>query len=183
MILQSKSGYIQIVIQKTKLNPVGLLLPIITVALLLYADFKSRKKLRKDFHGKYQLKLNKSYKWVGFACCLIGSFLLNAAITAGNEEIYAIASVAILMFFVLGILILIWYYNYEVVFDDNKVTLANWKGKKSTFNWIEIENLKFNTSSGYLKVYTKSNKHLVFQHSVGFVEFLKMMESKTRFRL
>ncbi len=160
----------------------GILLPIITAALLLYADFKSSKRLRKNIHGKYQLKLNNSYKWVGFACCLIGAFLLNAAISAGNKDIYAIASVAILLFFVLGILTLVWYYNYEVVFDDKKINITNWKGKKNTLSWTEIENMKFNASSGYLKVYTKSGKHLVFQHSVGFVEFLKMMERNTRFR-
>jgi len=161
----------------------GILLPILTGLLLLYADYKSRKKLNQNIHGQFSLKLNASYKWVGFACCLIGSFLLNAAISNWNEEIYLMASFAVLMFFGIGILLLIWYYNYELVFDEKRITATNWKQNKKTIHWMEVEKVEFNATLGYLKLYSKNIKMVVFEHSVGFVEFLRNLESKTKFKI
>ncbi|WP_010519062.1 hypothetical protein [Croceivirga radicis] len=160
----------------------GIIFPLITGLLLLYADFQSGKKLKKNVHGQFHLRLNKSYKWIGIVCCLIGSFLLNAAISHWNEEIAFFAPFAVLIFFVMGIVILVWYYNYQLVFDDRRIISTNWMRKKRIIEWSDIENIKFNTKSGYLKLYTKLEKIIILQHSTGFIEFLKLMELKTKFR-
>ncbi len=160
----------------------GIILPILTGLLLFYADFQSRKRLRKNVHGQFSLQLNPSYKWVGIVCCLIGSFLLSAAILHWNEEISLIAPIVVIIFFVMGSFMLLWYYNYTLVFDDKKIISTNWRGKKRIINWTEIENIKFKATSGYLKLYFKSENIVVLQHSTGFVEFLRQMESKTKHR-
>ncbi|NAS29990.1 hypothetical protein GTQ40_03305 [Flavobacteriaceae bacterium R38] len=159
----------------------GIILPIITGLFLLYADFQSSKKLKKNVHGQFCLKLNKSYKWVGIICCLIGSFLLNAAIINWNEEIVVLAPIVVSMFFGLGVITLTWYYNYQLVFNGRKIISTNWRRKKRIIEWTDIETIKFNAISGYLKLYTKLEKIIVLQHSTGFIEFLREMESKTRF--
>ena len=140
----------------------GIILPIITGLLLLYADFQSRKRINKNLHGQFSLKLNGSYKWVGIVCCLIGSFLMNAAISHWNKEIAIMAPIAISIFFGLGVAILIWYYNYSLGFDDKRIISTNWKGKKRIIKWTDVENIKFNATSGYLKLYSKVEKIVVF---------------------
>ncbi|WP_318309823.1 hypothetical protein [Flagellimonas crocea] len=159
-----------------------LILPTITGLLLFYADLQSGKKLRKNLHGQFSLKLNSSYKWTGTVCCLIASFLLSAAISHWNEDIAAMATIVIFTFYGMGIIILVLYYNYELVFDDRKIISTNWKGKKRIIQWTDIENIKFNKTSGYLKLYSKIEKINVLQHSTGFVEFLRKMELKTTFK-
>jgi len=160
----------------------GILIPILTGLLLLYAGFQSKKTLYKNVNGEFSLRLNKAYKWVGIICCFIGSLLLNLAFIHWNEEIYLMAPLAILMFFGIGSCILIWYQNYEVLFNENKIKIKNWQGKEKVLKWSEIEDIKFNSTSGYLKLYSKSKKHIIHQHSVGFMDFLKIMELKTKFR-
>ncbi|MET1259887.1 hypothetical protein ABV409_11105 [Flagellimonas sp. DF-77] len=160
----------------------GMILPILTALLLFYADFQSGKRIPKNVHGQFALKLNRSYKWVGIVCCFTGSFLMNAAIIHWNKEIAVMAPIAISIFFGLGVAILIGYYKYSVVFDDKRIIVTNWIGKKRTIKWTAIENIKFNATSGYLKLYAKVGKIVVLQHSTGFVEFLKRMESNSRFR-
>ena len=157
--------------------------PLITGLFLLYADKQSRKKLGKNIHGEYTLKLNGGYKWLGMICCLIGSFLLNAAISHWNEDIFLMVSLAVSMFLGMGLFALIWYYNYEIVFDDKRIKSTSWKNVKRNISWSEIESIKFNAISGHLLLHTKTAKIMVFQHSRGFAEFLRMMELNTKFRI
>jgi len=77
--------------------------------------------------------------------------------------------------------LLMYYYNHELEFDEESIVVKNWKGKVDKIKWSEIENVKFSPMWGYLKLKTKSKKLNLYQHLVGLVEFVKLMEIKTKF--
>jgi len=147
----------------------------------LYSNYKSNKRIQRNVYNQFSLKLNKSYLWVGIICCLLGSVLMSAAIKHWNKDIYIMSSLTVVFFLGMGIIVLSWYYNYELIFDEKRIIASDWKRKKITTKWSEIENIKFSVISGYLKLYSKNERIVVHQHSIGFVEFLRFMEMKTNY--
>ena len=159
----------------------NLLIPLVTAILLYYADLRSRKSLRKNRDGRFVLRLNSLYKWMGFVTMLISSFLIGLAFEYWNEDIQFLAPIAIAMFLIMSIYLLSWYYNYEVVFDESRIRATTWKTRRKTINWNEVVKVRFNPILGSLKLYTNKERLVVLQHSTGFIEFLRMMESKTNY--
>ena len=159
-----------------------LVTPLIMGALLIYSDLQSQKRIRKNVHGKFFLKLNSIYKWLGFLCCFIASFILGFLITHWNTEIYILGPLTVFLFLSMGIGVLIWYYNYEVIFDQKRIVVTNWKKRQLTIMWNEIENIKFNVVTSNLKIYSKMISINIPQQTVGFVEFLNLMEERTGYK-
>ncbi|CAM1358273.1 hypothetical protein [Tenacibaculum xiamenense] len=159
-----------------------LITPLIMGGLLIYSNLQSQKRIRKNVHGKFFLKLNSIYKWLGFLCCFIASFILGFLITHWNTEIYILGPLTVLLFLGMGVTVLIWYYNFGVVFDQKRITRTNWYNAKSTISWNEIENIKFNIITSNLKIYSRVNSITIPQQTVGFVEFLNLMEEKTGYK-
>ena len=160
----------------------GFILPFITAIILIYAYFQSRKRLRKDPTGHYYLKLNKSFYVIGIFCCMVAAFLLNAAIINWNEEIALLAPIAIFIFLVMAFVHLMGYYNYRVVFDDRRIQVTTWIGKKHSIMWSSIKHIQYNPTLGYLKLFTDLENTVVYIYTTGFIEFLKHMELKTAFK-
>lgn len=160
----------------------GFILPVITAIILLYAHFQSRKTLRKSLTGHYLHKLNRSFYVIGILCCLIAVFLLNAAIINWNEEIALLAPITVFIFLVMAFVLLMGYYNYRVVFDDRRIQVTTWTGKRRSITWSSIEHIKYHSTLGYVKLVTNQQNTVVYIHTTGFIEFLKYMELKTTFK-
>tara|TARA_Y100000385_G_scaffold59597_1_gene57715 strand:- start:862 stop:1146 length:285 start_codon:yes stop_codon:yes gene_type:complete len=71
-----------------------------------------------------------------------------------------------------------WFYNYELIFDNEKLIVINWLNNKKVVLWEDVEKIKYLRMYRVLKFYTKSNKVSVTQDSKGFIEVIKMIESK-----
>ena len=71
-----------------------------------------------------------------------------------------------------------WFYNYELIFDDEKLIVTNWLNNKKVVLWKEIKRIKYLKMYRILKFYTESIEISVTQDSEGFIEIIKMIESK-----
>lgn len=151
-------------------------------AFLAYSSRKSAKEVEKNIEGKYCLKINESYKWIGIASIILGIVVLIAAIISEEEGIFIIASFIILPFVGLGILLMMWYQNHRLIFDEETITVKSWKGNTTIIKWEDIDNIKFSPIWGYLRIFSKSKKQNIHYHLVGLIEFVKMMENKTKYR-
>jgi hypothetical protein len=151
---------------------------IISGILLFYFNYKAKKRIRKDLSGKFILKVDISFKWLGIICCLIGVTLFNILIIYGNKDIFLVASLTIGLLIFLGVITLTWFYNYELIFDNEKLIVINWLNNKKVVLWEDVEKIKYLRMYRVLKFYTKSNKVSVTQDSKGFIEVIKMIESK-----
>ena len=118
---------------------------------------------------------------MGFFTMLITSFLIGVAVENWNSEIEILAPIAIGMFFSMSVYLLSWYYNYEVVFNETRISATSWKRGITTINWTEVVKVSFNPALGSLKLYTNKERLVVLQHSTGFIEFIRMMENKTNY--
>ncbi|MGB0186376.1 MAG: hypothetical protein ACPF88_05520 [Flavobacteriaceae bacterium] len=151
---------------------------IISGILLFYFDYKAKKRIRKNLNGKFVLKVDVTGKWLGIICCLIGVFLLNMMLLYGNKDIYLFASLTTGLFLFLGSITLMWFYNYELIFDNEKLIVTNWLNNKKVVLWKEIKRIKYLKMYRLLKFYTESIEISVTQDSEGFIEIIKMIESK-----
>ncbi|WP_442845681.1 hypothetical protein [Leeuwenhoekiella sp. H156] len=160
----------------------GFILPIITAILLGYADLQSKKKLKKNIQGQYLLKLNKSFKWLGIICCFICSVLVSQTLLNWNPEIVILGPLTCLMFLLMGLLLLIPYYRYTVLFDTRKIQVTGALGKTKQIEWTAVEKVSFNSITAYLKLVTPKEKVTINRHTIGFDQFLEYLELHTRFK-
>lgn len=162
------------------INLIGsVLISLITGILFWYSETKSNERQKKEITGRYLLKANLAYKVVGIISIIIGIILVNVMILNWNEEIKVIAPIVACMFLIPGIFTTMFYYNYRVEFNDSRINVTNWKGTKKTFNWNELIKVNFISSIKCLYIKSNSEKTLINQDSVGFVNFIEMMELKT----
>jgi len=80
----------------------------------------------------------------------------------------------------LGTILIMYYQNHILTYNDNKITVQNWRKQTKEITWEEIENIKFSPLSGYLKIYGLGKKLSIAQHMVGLKGFTNMMEAKTK---
>lgn len=162
------------------INLIGsILISLITGILLWYSEVKSNERQRKEITGSFLLKANLAYKIVGILFILIGMILVNVMILNWNEEIKVIAPLVACFFLIPGIMTTMFYYNYRVEFNESRIIVTNWKGKKKIFNWNELIKVSFISSIKCLYLKSNSKKTLINQDSVGFISFIEMMELKT----
>ncbi|MGC1633248.1 MAG: hypothetical protein WA749_14155 [Gelidibacter sp.] len=161
------------------INLIGsVLISLITGILIWYSETKSNERQKKEITGRYSLKANLAYKIVGMIC-IIGMILVNVMILNWNEEKKIIAPLVSSMFLIPGILIIMFYYNYRVEFNESRIIVTNWKGTKKIFYWNELIKIKFISSIKCLYIKSNSKRTLINQDSIGFINFIEMMELKT----
>ncbi len=166
------------------INLIGIILTsLLTGVLLWYSETKSNERQRKEITGRYLLKANLAYKIVGITLIIIGMVLINVMVLNWNDEIKIIAPIVVCVFLIPGIFTTMFYYNYSLEFNASRIIVTNWKGTKKIFNWNEL--IKINVIRSIKCLYIKSNskKALINQNSVGFINFIEMLELKTGFRL
>ncbi len=162
------------------INLIGsVLISLITGIILWYSETKSNERQKKEITGRYSLKANLVYKIVGIICIIIGMILVNVMILNWNEAIMFIAPIVALMFLIPGIVIIMFYYNYRVEFDESRIIVSSWKGVKKTLYWNALIKIKFIRSIKCLYIMSNAKRTLINQDSIGFINFIEMMELKT----
>lgn len=156
----------------------SVLISLITGILLWYSEVKSNERQRKEITGRYLLKANLTYKLVGILSIIIGIILVNVMILNWNDEIKIIAPIVACIFLIPGIFTTMFYYNYRVEYNESRIIVTNWKGAKKIFKWSELIKINFINSIKCLFIKSNSEKALINQDSVGFINFIEMMELK-----
>ena len=159
----------------------AILTSLITGIVLWYSEIQSNKRQKKNISGKYVLRASVIYKITGIVTTIIGLTFTNLMILNWNDDIQIIAPLVSGMFLIPGIAITMFYYNYRVEFDDTRITVTNWKATKKTFHWHQLSKVRY---LGSLKcLYLKSSTHSTYinQDSVGFINFMEMLESQTNY--
>lgn len=162
------------------INLIGSVLISLTTGIIIwYSETKSNERQKKEITGRCSLKANLAYKAIGMICIIIGMILVNIMILNWNEEIKIIAPLVASMFLIPGILIIMFYYNYRVEFNESRIIVTNWKGTKKTFYWNELTKIKFINSLKCLYIKSGTERTLINQDSIGFINFIEMIELKT----
>ncbi len=151
-------------------------------AFLAYSNKKSSYNVEKNKAGSYHLRMNKSYMWIGALGTIFGLIISIGILIESEEGTLLSAFMVFMMFSGLGVTILMWYYNHQLVFDEETIQVKSWTGKTLEINWGEIRKIKFSPIMGYLRIHSKSKKLNIHQHLMGLVEFIKMMENKTDYK-
>lgn len=159
---------------------------IIGIAVSLAMNFMNKgasQNIRENENGEIELRMNKLYQILGYLCIGITTIFVLAAIYYQDEEMYLIGGIMFLLFGGLGLPILMYYNNHKLRFNDDRILVHNWLGKSNEIKWSEIDSIKFNPFSGYLKINGLNKKLTIHQHLVGLKEFLKRMEEKTKWKV
>lgn len=150
--------------------------------VMLYINKAASKPVAENAEGQRVLEVNKLYLvigWLGIAMG-VGSLLLMVFMWEPGIEVPAIIST--LLFGGSGYMMLLYYRNHKVVFDEERVTVIGWTGKRFSVKWAEINDIKFNSLSGYIKLYGLGEKANIHFQIMGIKSFLDMMEAKTNWR-
>lgn len=126
--------------------------------------------------------MNRFYQILGYISIGFASIFVIAALYYQEKEMYVMGLAMLLLFGGLGIPCLLYYRNHKLKFNDDKITVQNWRKKNQEISWAEIDEIKFNPFSGYLKLRGVNRKLTIHQHLVGLKEFIKKMEEKTKWK-
>lgn len=86
------------------------------------------------------------------------------------------------MFLIMGLLVLVPYYRYTVLFDTRKIQVTSALSKTKQIEWTAVEKVSFNATTGYLKLIAPTEKVTIYRHTIGFDQFLEFLELHTRFK-
>lgn len=158
----------------------------ITASVLALLNKGSSKTVEKNDFEEYELRLNKLYHYVGYGIMLVSVVLLISLIFAINiKETEASILIGLLMVFFggFGILLILYYKNHKLSFNDKYLVIQNSRGKVTELKWHQIEKIKFSSTSGYIKVTALNEKHIIHSHLVGLKLFLQKLEQHTDFKV
>lgn len=147
-----------------------------------YMSKGASQEIDKDMNGDIELRMNKLYQIVGFVSIGFALIFVIAALYYQEKEMYMIGTAMLLLFGGLGLPCLMYYQNHKLKFNDTRIIAQNWKKKTGEITWTEIDDIKFNPFSGYLKIFGLNKKLIVHQHLVGLKAFTKKMEEKTKWK-
>jgi uncharacterized membrane-anchored protein len=148
---------------------------------LSFLNKQASKKVAPLDNGKYALRLNSLYQYVGLGSLILGliGFLLPTILLDSNG--WLVGLIFLLIFGILGGICALWYFNHKFIFDSKKIESVSVYGKKTFLEWKDVVSISFNAISGLL-VFKGSNgiKVKAHQHLVGLTELTTMMEQKTK---
>lgn len=147
-----------------------------------YMNKGASQEIAKNPSGEIELRMNKLYQILGYLSIGFASIFVIAALYYQEKEMYIIGMSMLLLFGGLGIPCLMYYQNHKLKFDDEKIVAQNWRKKIEEITWREIDEIKFNPFSGYLKIRGLNKKMTIHQHLVGLKEFTNKMEEKTKWK-
>ena len=130
--------------------------------------------------GNFELHMSKLYHYLGVGSIfLFGGFSIYGVLFGDKTDAIA----AIITFIILGglgALMTLFSRNHKVWFNQQIITIQNWKGRKTSIEWGDIIKMHFNHLGGYLKIETKDKVVKIHQHLIGLKEFTDLMEKKTK---
>ena len=150
------------------------------ITTMMYFVNKGANKAIETINGVTELRMNKFYQIVGYSALVIFLGFIVAAIYINETAFYIALIFIFLLFGGTGLACVLWYRNHKIIFDDNKITVYNWKKQVEEIYWEEITAIKFRPIAGNIKI-TGSNKIVkVHQHLVGLKTFIQKIEEETQ---
>ena len=130
--------------------------------------------------GYTVLRMNKLYKVLAWVCIGVALSFILVAIYLHEEGMYIISFLMLLFFGGFGFVLLMYYENHKVEYDENFIKINNWKGEEEALRWDEIETVEYNKLTGHLKLHYKNKKRSIHEHLVGFKMLLNKLEEKKK---
>ena len=147
-----------------------------------YMNKGASQEIEKGLNGEVELRMNKFYQTLGYVSIGIALIFILIALYYQETEMYIIGVLMLLLFGGLGLFCLMYYRNHRLNFNDEKIIVHNWRRKIEEISWGEIDEIKFNPFSGYIKVRGLNKNLRIHQHLVGLKEFTESMEKKTKWK-
>ncbi|NVK03651.1 MAG: hypothetical protein HWD92_02465 [Flavobacteriia bacterium] len=131
--------------------------------------------------GVKTLRVPKIVHYGGALFMIGGSIEMVRAMAQDDED-----SLMVVLFFFpflfIGYLLIRFRSTFKVEFDEESFTVTNTFKRNKTLKWSEIEEVKFSLSANAHKLRARDTTASISMNLVGVNEFLKMMESQTRFK-
>lgn len=156
----------------------GLITTVVVVALN-WLNSKANNTIQPDFKGTIHLRMNKIYLILGFVSLFLwGLFSLFIFFSTESDTITKLIIVGIISVVTLGpgIPCLMWYFNHTVSYDTKYIHIRDSVGKKKTIRISDIKTTSLNHLTGFLKVFTESDKASIHQHLVGVGELTRIIK-------
>ena len=154
------------------------IVPVIIALSLLKKEMS--KKVEPQPDGSFELHVPRIYFFTGLFCGIIFLFLTGWILldpdTPSEDRIFGLF---FLIFSLLGVYLIVLYRNYRLYFDNESIVVTNLFGKKKSFKWSEIEQVKTNPFTGYLTLSSATTQLKVLQSLMGFVAFKNAIETQT----
>ena len=100
-----------------------------------------------------------------------------------DASMYLFSAFILFLFGGLALIILAYYKNHQVIFDEESILVKTWRGKGGTINWNNIAQVKYRALSGYIVIKDKNETTLKIHHQlVGLRSFIEMLEEKTNWK-
>lgn len=147
-----------------------------------YMNKGASQEIAKNMNGEIELRMNKLYQILGYVSICFASIFVITALYYQEKELYIIGVLMLFLFGGLGIPCLMYYQNHKLQFNDERIIVQNWRKKVEEITWGEINEIKFNPFSGYLKIRGLNKIITIHQHLVGLKEFTNKMEEKTNWK-
>ena len=153
----------------------------VTTISIAYLNKYSEQEVVRNERGLTVLRMNKLYKILALALIGIALLFLFVATYLQEEAMYIVAFLMLLFFGGFGFVLLFYYKNHKVEFDDNFIKINNWKGEQEELRWDEIATVKSNTLVGNLKLNFKNKSITIDQYLIGINALTRKLEEKKLF--
>ncbi|MFM7021673.1 MAG: hypothetical protein ACKOXB_01740 [Flavobacteriales bacterium] len=153
------------------------LIPVVVSLVMAFLYAASRKKPIEDEMGNKILRLPVFFYVLGVISIVFG--LVLSLLVFSNEEDVFISIPFFMLFFILGMVLIIGRKNTQTVITPEKIIHTSFWGKTKELNWEEISKLSYGKMSQELKIESKKKKIRVHVLMVGFKELLSEIENRT----
>lgn len=155
-----------------------------SVLIYSYINAQAKKESAPNEDGIHELQLNKLYKILGVIFLIIGILPICCwALTEEGSIFYVSFNLSIVFLTIsggFGLVMLLFYENHFIRFDDDEIFISSWTKKETTFSWNEIEKISFNSLSSNITIKSFDKVGKINYQMVGLREFIKVMEAKTQ---
>lgn len=160
-------------------NILNILIFILVFRVIFYFIDKSTQKKRGDQEKMGTLHMHAAYTYFGLFMIPAGLMFLFTAIGNIQEDQAWIVALMGLTFIVFGLYVIAFGRNHKVYFTESQATIRNWRGKKVTFEWSEVQHIHYARTKG--KFLFQLNEATVgcHFHLKGITNFLRVAQDKT----
>lgn len=159
---------------------VSFVITFIIISIVMYFLNKGAgKTIAPNKDGSTQLRMNKMIQFFGWGTmglALFGSIM----IIIEDASMYLFSAFMLFLFGGLAFIILAYYKNHQVIFDDKSILVKNWRGKEGMIDWSNIAQIKYRSLSGYIVIKDQNDTTIKIHHQlVGLRSFIEKLEEKT----
>ncbi|GAB4092006.1 hypothetical protein [Flaviaesturariibacter terrae] len=150
-------------------------------ASLHYLNKTSAKQPEPGDDGKYLLRMNKLYHYVGLVGIVIAFVFAVVPPIADEPDLTMLVLILLmlLLFGGLGVHSFLLYRNHFLQFDDQVIRVRNPRGAARSVDWDSLQRATFQPFSGYLVLTTTDGSKLkIHQHLVGVQRFVTLLQAK-----